>query len=520
VVFGRLSCRASAFLIPRRCLGQRPICTISLPQHNPAEAETTAGALLKKHIVHIPAERYFISELCQIAVEEATLRNGIMTPNSIPLFHTRTLLLSAMVMFCPLQAVANEVVSFQETTQMGNEILVYGDFKREIEGRSAWVAGEFGPYLLISAFTGGMGCPGIHYMLDTSKTTPVLSESFGGCMETVDLVSFADGQVVFRGDIAKGPTEWVYSGGERVTEREAATLAAGIPIDASAELLSSTTLTSLFYAAEWQDELTTLVGTAAMKDMGFYLSGPSDAFTQDGSWLSSRGCGRSMCNMRFAAMAIHPTERNILLARVDVGDRGFEAWGTPIGALPKSITQVVVEAADDRAIRQAFEAKPSDTRKALQTRMASAGFYAGSVDGVFGERTRSALLSTAVAQAGKIGFIPDLTSSAGVDRVLNALLQTKPPTVANASASPPDQPIYVGEWDCQGLRLSLTADSYNFGMPAPIAILSAEPAPNDAATIGLTLVDGSLYGLFDITADTLVWSSPASGDIFDCSRIQ
>lgn len=442
-----------------------------------------------------------------------------MAPHSSLLFPIRSLMLFGLTLIIPLQAAANNDLSFKQAGN-GYEILVYGVFEREIEGRQARVAGKFGPYLLVSAFTGGTGCPGVHYMLDTAGTAPVLSEAFGDCLEALDLVSFADGKVVFRGNIATGPTEWVYSGGESVTERKAAAEAVGIPIDANAELFAKATLSTLFTAAEWQDALTILMGAAAKENMGFYLSGPSSTFAQDGSWLSSRGCGRSMCNTRFAAMSIHLTERNVLLARMDVSGRGFEAWGKPIGALPEAIAEVVLEVADDGAIREAFEAKPSNKRKELQTRLASAGFYVGSIDGVFGAQTRSGLISTAVALAGTIGFIPDLTSAVGVDRVLDALLHEKSSAVADKSVSSTNDPIYVGEWDCEGLRLSLTANSYNFGMPAPVAIVSAETAPGDAAAIGVTLADGSMYGLFDITADSLVWSSPASGDIFDCLRIQ
>ena len=68
-----------------------------------------------------------------------------------------------------------------------------------------------------------------------------------------------------------------------------------------------------------------------------------------------------------------------------------------------------------------------------------------------------------------------------------------------------------GTWDCESMSVTLDADRYN---DAPVQSIETI-AGND---YGLTLADGTRFGLLMVTETTMTWSSPASGDIFDCER--
>ena len=68
-----------------------------------------------------------------------------------------------------------------------------------------------------------------------------------------------------------------------------------------------------------------------------------------------------------------------------------------------------------------------------------------------------------------------------------------------------------GKWDCEGMIVTLDAAHYNDARVQSIETI----AGND---YGLTLADGTRFGLLMVTETTMTWSSPASGDIFDCVR--
>lgn len=80
-------------------------------------------------------------------------------------------------------------------------------------------------------------------------------------------------------------------------------------------------------------------------------------------------------------------------------------------------------------------------------------------------------------------------------------------TVSSAAGAHPAH----GTWDCEGMSLTLDADRYNDAGVQSIETI----AGND---YGLTLADGTRFGLLMVTETTMTWSSPASGDIFDCVR--
>lgn len=79
-----------------------------------------------------------------------------------------------------------------------------------------------------------------------------------------------------------------------------------------------------------------------------------------------------------------------------------------------------------------------------------------------------------------------------------------------ASSTAETHPAH-GKWDCEGMIFTLDADRYNDARVQSIEGI----AGND---YGLTLADGTRFGLLTVTATTMTWSSPASGDVFDCVR--
>ena len=79
-----------------------------------------------------------------------------------------------------------------------------------------------------------------------------------------------------------------------------------------------------------------------------------------------------------------------------------------------------------------------------------------------------------------------------------------------ASSAAVAHPVH-GKWDCEGMAFTLDADRYNDARVQSIENI----ADSD---YGLTLTDGTRFGLLMVTATTMTWSSPASGDVFDCVR--
>lgn len=83
---------------------------------------------------------------------------------------------------------------------------------------------------------------------------------------------------------------------------------------------------------------------------------------------------------------------------------------------------------------------------------------------------------------------------------------------ATSDAAEAALPVH-GSWDCGAMSFSLDATRYN----DTVAVESVERIAEDA--FGVTLKDGYRFALFDVTARTLTWHSPESGDTFDCRRI-
>lgn len=86
---------------------------------------------------------------------------------------------------------------------------------------------------------------------------------------------------------------------------------------------------------------------------------------------------------------------------------------------------------------------------------------------------------------------------------------------AGAAQSETRLPVF-GSWDCEIMDFTLDAETYTVsGKPGQVKRIEA--IADDA--YGVELTDSYRFGLFDVTAQTLIWHSPASGDTFECRRV-
>ena len=76
---------------------------------------------------------------------------------------------------------------------------------------------------------------------------------------------------------------------------------------------------------------------------------------------------------------------------------------------------------------------------------------------------------------------------------------------------------FVGSWDCEVATFTFTEDSYNNGSE-DLAILEAQEGTDGSYT--LMFADDYMITLSGFTGDEMGWFSPASGDSFQCSRVE
>ncbi|HRK65965.1 MAG TPA: hypothetical protein PKY73_00320 [Hyphomonas sp.] len=81
-------------------------------------------------------------------------------------------------------------------------------------------------------------------------------------------------------------------------------------------------------------------------------------------------------------------------------------------------------------------------------------------------------------------------------------------SVATAVGGPP-----YGRWNCEIMSFSLDAENYAVS-GAGGRVSGIEKIGDDAW--GVELADGYRFALFDVTPNSLIWHSPASGDTFEC----
>lgn len=162
--------------------------------------------------------------------------------------------------------------------------------------------------------------------------------------------------------------------------------------------------------------------------------------------------------------------------------------------------------ADIAAIDAGLAAFVPEGRVWLQRVLTARGHYRGPLDGTTGPGTRGAIIEAArAAVAADPGL--RLDTPAAVTRFLGGL----------SAATPSAAPTFHGDWSCAGgIGFSFAPEGYRVdGGLLPYAKVEAF---GDGTTYGLTFPDGYTLGLLDVTATTMTWSSPASGDAFDCTR--
>ena len=89
-------------------------------------------------------------------------------------------------------------------------------------------------------------------------------------------------------------------------------------------------------------------------------------------------------------------------------------------------------------------------------------------------------------------------------------------TIASGVQAETELPVY-GKWDCEIMDFTLDGTAYVVS-GQKIDVKSVEKIADDAW--GAEMKDGYRFAMFDVTADTLTWHSPASGDTFECNRVQ
>lgn len=180
---------------------------------------------------------------------------------------------------------------------------------------------------------------------------------------------------------------------------------------------------------------------------------------------------------------------------------------------PESGPVVGVEAVpfSEDAVNRAFMSLSEDERFVIQQRLARRGFYQGAVDGTTGPGTRSAVRQQATVLVAD-GMSMRLDTEAGAQAFLTGLL---PMPVEEL----PEGDAFFGVWDCGVGRFSYRYDGY---ATDPDAIHTPYMSIEEFSpgTFGVILMDGYRMGVFDVTSTTLTWSSAASGDMFECRRLE
>ena len=78
-----------------------------------------------------------------------------------------------------------------------------------------------------------------------------------------------------------------------------------------------------------------------------------------------------------------------------------------------------------------------------------------------------------------------------------------------------ERPPFLGEWDCEVATFWFTPHGYDNGLD----VLSIRKVVKSKGGWGLVFDKGYRISLFDVTAETMTWHSPISGDTFRCKRL-
>ena len=90
---------------------------------------------------------------------------------------------------------------------------------------------------------------------------------------------------------------------------------------------------------------------------------------------------------------------------------------------------------------------------------------------------------------------------------------TAPAAPAAANAMP-----FAGNWNCEGQTFTFTNQTYQPG-PAAKPMRMSEIENYGGGTFGLSFPNGYAIGLMDVTATSMTWSSPQTGDVFECRKL-
>ncbi len=165
---------------------------------------------------------------------------------------------------------------------------------------------------------------------------------------------------------------------------------------------------------------------------------------------------------------------------------------------------------DPDAVNRAFNRLSEDERYVIQQRLQRRGFYQGEVDGLTGPGTRDALRQQAAA-----ALAAGLEARLDTEETARAFLDGLLPLPAEEL---PEGDAFFGLWDCGVGTFSYRYDGYATSPDAShIPYMSIEEFT--PGNFGVTLMDGYRTGLMDVTPTTMTWSSPVSGDSFDCRRV-
>lgn len=183
------------------------------------------------------------------------------------------------------------------------------------------------------------------------------------------------------------------------------------------------------------------------------------------------------------------------------------AQGTVPGGVAEPVEAVLFST---DAVNRAFTRLSEDERFVIQQRLERRGFYQGTVDGLTGPGTRDAIRAQAAAVLAT-GLDARLDTEEGARTFLLSLLPLP-------SEELPAGDAFFGVWDCEIGTFSYGYDGYATSPEEPhlpyMSIQEFTPG-----NYGITYMDGYRTGLMDVTPTTMIWSSPASGDIFDCRRV-
>ncbi|MEL6463404.1 MAG: peptidoglycan-binding domain-containing protein [Pseudomonadota bacterium] len=174
-----------------------------------------------------------------------------------------------------------------------------------------------------------------------------------------------------------------------------------------------------------------------------------------------------------------------------------------------SFAGVVVERTVPRsmsAIDEGFQQLDATARLEVQAALQASGHYRGAIDGIAGPGTRGAIIQAAEAAMAR-GDHVSLDKAHDVQAFLLGLSETEPTTQAD----------FFGTWNCEGSTYTFGEDGYQ-NIPDRAPLPYREIKEFTPGNFGVTFVDGYRLGLMDVTGRSMIWSSPASGDVFECSK--